>query len=101
MVNKMKENRVKILSIDQHLMVDILNWWIKPAGVLKLPITESIPEDATVISVNANWSRRTIEALIKHPSFDVVPNGEMPPMIPDYVTEFKIIHFKDLMSPDN
>lgn len=101
MIDMIKENRVKMLNIDQHLMVDILNWWIRPTGVLKLPITESIPEDAIVISVNANWSHRTIEALIKHPSFDVVPPGEMPPMIPDCVTEFKIIHFKDLIPINN
>ena len=91
------ENRVKILRVDAKLIVDILNWWRNPPGFLTLPLMESIPEDSVVVSVHADWSRGTIEVLIQHHSFDIVPRGEMPPIVPDHATEFRIISFNELI----
>jgi len=37
------------------------------------------PETARVLSINCDWNRRSLTMLVEDPSFDVVPEGDMPP----------------------
>jgi hypothetical protein len=91
-----KENRVKIISLDAKLMADILNWWRHPPYWISLPITEQIPEDVVVVSVHASYERRCIEAIIASDSFPPCPCGAMPERIPGMVTEFRGVPFNKL-----
>jgi hypothetical protein len=90
----MNERRVKIVRFDAALLVDVFNWWLDPPDFLALPVCEEIPSDAVVQSVNANWNSRSIDLLISHPSFPVVPSGAMPPQAPELITEFRHIAIK-------
>jgi hypothetical protein len=92
-----QSRRVKIISIDENLFVDVLNWCAESerGKFLCIPTCEAIPEGTEVVSVSANWSRRCLEAMITHPTFDEVPVGECPPVIPDLLkTEMRVIKGK-------
>lgn len=93
----MDRKRVKIVRLDERLIVDVLNWCRDPKGYLMLPDVEGLPEDAVVVSCRDNWERRTLEVLVYHPSFEEVPEGDIPPVIEDVVKKFRIMKFdKDL-----
>ena len=81
--------RVKVVQLDANCIVDILNWWRSPPDFLALPTCEEIPEDVEVVSVYANWMSRTVEVMISHPSFPIVPEGMLPEVIPGLFTEFR------------
>ena len=90
------ESRVKIVTLDQQLMIDTLNWWRTPRQAIALPIAPDIPEDAVVLHVSANWERRCLEALIASPQFDRVPDGELPQRLSGVVKQFRIVQMTDI-----
>lgn len=45
--------RVKIISLDARLLVDVLNWAREPHAVLALPVTEEIPAVSRRMSLDS------------------------------------------------
>lgn len=78
--------RLRILRADPNLILEVLNWCRDTAEgrYIDLPKVEEIPDGCEVVSVNASWSSRSIELMLRHSSFDGVPDGSIPPTI-EYV----------------
>lgn len=76
--------RLKIVSLDPHFLIDVLNWAASGnmAEIIGVPVCQEIPADAEVLSVTANWSTRRIEAMVTHSTFAEVAEGAIPPIIP-------------------
>lgn len=83
------KRRVKIIRLDDRLLVDILNWCRNPEYALALPITEELPDTVDVLSVRADWETNTIEAMVMHSTFPLVPTGERPPRVQGAVLELR------------
>jgi hypothetical protein len=88
------ERRVKIISIRQEFLIDVLNWWRNPPHWLALPVTDELPPDCVVIAVNVSFERRCIEALIASNEFPICEPGCIPERIPGAVTEFRHVEFQ-------
>jgi hypothetical protein len=91
------KNRVKIISIDERFLIDVLNWWRNPPHYLALPITEEMPEDCEVLRVWVNHERRCIEALIYSRSFPECGVEMIPQRIPGTLTEMRRVPFLQSM----
>jgi len=50
--------------------------------LFSLRADEVVPEDVDVISLNADWNSTSIMILVAHRTFDVVPPGTEPPIVP-------------------
>jgi hypothetical protein len=74
----MISNRLRIVPVSPRLLVAALNGF-RNCDCVSLPITEEIPEDAVVHSCDYDWAARCLKVLISHPSFDEVPDGQIPP----------------------
>jgi hypothetical protein len=93
--------RVKIVGMDERLLIDIFNWHRNPPHFLALPVTSEIPADAKVLRVYTNHERRTIDAVIHSESFPRLAIGSQVPRIEDCITEFRTIGFDSLVTADN
>ena len=94
MNNKPKRpNRVKIVGIDEHLLIDVFNWWRNPPGWLRLPVTDELPGDCEVLRVWTNYERRCIDLLIYSESFPVCPDMDIPERVSDDVAEVRAVPF--------
>lgn len=90
-------HRLKIVRMDTRSIVDLLNARLYDMrDMIALPVMDGIPEDAEVVSVRENWQLRALEVMIQHPSFDVVPDGDLPPVLPGIHTEWRHIPFSAL-----
>jgi hypothetical protein len=92
-VTPLEERRLKIISIDQRFLVDVLNWWRNPPHWMALPITDELPEDCVVVSVSLSWERRCLDAMVASREFPVCPEGGLPERIPGMMTEFRSVPF--------
>lgn len=90
---EIQPNKIKVVSIDAKMMAEVFNWWLNPPTFICLPVTEELPEGTIVVSVHTDWSRRTLDAIVFHPTFDEVPVGVQPPMVASLVTEFRTFRF--------
>jgi len=92
-ITPLDERRLKIISINQRFLVDVLNWWRDPPHHMALPITDELPEDCVVVSVSVSWERRCIEAMVTSKCFPPCVDGELPERIPGMLTDFRIVPF--------
>lgn len=90
-----RENRFKIVSLQKHLIIDMLNWHKNPPGWLALTMIPELPTDCKVVSVNANWDRQCIDAILCSAEFDSVPEGYVIPRYDSTMSQFRVISFKD------
>ena len=65
-------DRLKYFSIPRDRMVDVLLGRIVLDG-------SSLPEDAAIVNVNADWRSQSIEFLVESASFEKIPEGTVPP----------------------
>jgi len=84
---------VKIISIDQRFIIDVLNWWRNPPHWMALPVTDELPDDCVVVSVSVSWDRRCIEAMVASKEFPPCAEGGVPERIPGTMTEFRSVPF--------
>ena len=91
-----RQHRIKILMVPQRLIIDIFNWWRNPTHCLALPIVDKLPADTVVVSVHENWQRRCFEVVVCSAQFSVCPEGCVPEIIPDVVTEFRHVSFDQI-----
>ena len=89
MATAYEENRIKLLSINQHFLIDVLNWWRDPPAWMALPITDQLPADCYVVNVSVSWERRCVEAMVCSREFPVVPEGCALERIPGHVSKFR------------
>lgn len=77
------ERRVAVVCINTHDVLDwftfVVNGWPER---LDLPHFDGIPADVSVKAVRENFYTRQFEFLVSHPSFDEVPEGVPPPVLP-------------------
>lgn len=78
--------RIKIVSICPRAIISCL--FPIECDVIQ-HIDLELPEGYRVISVNANWYSGNIEAMITHPSFPEVPEGEIPERLPGIRSKYK------------
>lgn len=97
-----KQNRVKVLSVDPRILIDLVEWQRNPDGPfhIVMPKGTPIPDDVEVLAVNSDWAKRRIELLLCHPSFDEVPVGCRPPMVIDVDMECRIRTFNPPVKPN-
>lgn len=76
--NGHREDRVRVVYLDESIIIDVLNWISEPAGqCLVLPQNCGLPDGTRVLRVWVSSERRSIGALVWHPDFDpVCPGGE-------------------------
>ena len=86
-----RSSRVKIVSIDEQLLVDVLNLCRQRRPFISLPITDELPEDTTVRRAFVNYERRTIDLVVESESFDEVPDASMPPRVSQMVKAFRVL----------
>ncbi len=87
-----KEGRMKIVTISQQLILEVLNWKNKPHGyMLALPVTDDLPPDCEVVDVYYDHSYRSLLAVVSHPSFEPIPPGFRLPFATGYLTELRQI----------
>jgi len=76
-----QERRLKILRVDPRHIVDLLNQARNVCRFMKVPVGEQVPDDAVVVTVNADWSSNTIELLLASDQFEPVELGMSPPVV--------------------
>lgn len=69
------ERRYVLVPVDPHLVAEMV------AGRCHLDFDSKLPEDAKLLDVNYDWPARCFLMAYTHPSFDVVPFGEVPPRL--------------------
>ena len=97
MKDRTTEARYRIYAISEHRLLDFWNSLIDPvvdertwhAHGLQGHLTpmlkaEGIPKGAVVDSVHHDWMNRTLMFRVWHESFDIVPDGERPPVVADF-----------------
>jgi hypothetical protein len=72
----MNERRVKIFTVDENLVIDILNGL--PHECIILPISEEIPAGAVVEQFWHDPGIRGFCMAVLHPSYQLVPPGQEP-----------------------
>lgn len=70
------ERRVKILSIDQYRMFDMIQDIL--AGK-SCQISANIPQGMKLVNVRENFQNRTFDLMVSHESFPEVPEGDLVP----------------------
>ena len=75
-----EERRVKLVSLRHG---DVLDWFASAVKgwpqCITLPRLTGLPEDVTILGVHQDFHRRQFVFLVSHPSFEVVPEGQIPP----------------------
>ncbi len=63
-------------------------------------VKDGIPEGATVVAVREDWERQVFDAVIEHPSFDLVESAAVVPVLKDATFNVSEIP-KELLSAKN
>ena len=76
-----RERRVRILRVEEHLIVDVLNFSTSgPGFALGISCFDPLPRDVVIERVAHNFLFRAFDLIVSHPTFDVVPDGMEPPV---------------------
>lgn len=76
------EYRMRRYVIRDKDLISLLNWWHEmPAFIEKLPRIGKLPEDARIRALDYDYARMALCAIVISKEFDVVPEGEMVPVV--------------------
>lgn len=75
------DRRLRLIHLSPQQVLNCLCW--RPREVLPLLDGTGLPDGMQVVSLHADWERHCITVLVHHPSFDEVPDGELPPELTD------------------
>ena len=75
------ERRLMIVSITEREIMFLLTAWQSMPPAYCWFAKPDIPNDAVVVSVQANWARQSIDVMLRHESFEVAPAGAEVPRI--------------------
>ena len=90
-----KERRVRIVRVDERLIVSLLNWMKDPCGCLALPAMDDVPVDCEVVRVMPEPLYRAIDVLVYHPSFSEVESCCVPQKIAESSDPLRVFFYKD------
>jgi hypothetical protein len=90
-----KERRVRIVRIDEKLIVSLLNWMKDPCGCLALPAMDDVPHDCEVVRVVSEPLYQSIDVLVYHPSFSEVEPYCVPPKIGESSEPMRVFFYKN------
>ena len=89
-------SRRVIVYVSENNILDMIRGWHAAETRIVSSCFSHIPRDARVLSVCHDPMRRSFGFAIVHPSFDVVADGEMPPIVPDNLhLTYKTLNFLD------
>lgn len=85
--------RLKIIRASPMLIIDVLRWCNNPDtyATVGLPVTTSLPADCEIVSVFCDWRDRSLEIMVYHELFDVVPDGQRVPILGDYLSRERLL----------
>ena len=99
MKGKTVESRYRIYAVSEQRLVDLWNCLIDPGDrerewrghglqghLMPMLKAEGIPEGSVVDGVHHDWMTRTVRFRVWNESFDIVPDGELPPVVSDAQT---------------
>lgn len=96
--NGRPDDRVRIVYLDERIILDVLNWISEPGNCcLMLPTGCGLPDGTRTLRVWVDYERRAIGALVWHESFDECPPGAMPKVHGGggLTTESRVLHRRD------
>ncbi len=90
---QLNERRVAVLYVDEREMLDafvtVVTGKSEYLHQLRIRFPKSLTwAKAEVLRVSHSWERRAFGFLVRHPSFGVVPDGGIPPVL-DYKVEWE------------
>lgn len=90
-MDESNDRRLKIVRFNSEATVDAFNWLVNLRDLNSLLIlkADGLPEDAKVYSFYSCPKTGSIEAIVQHESFDLVPHGTIIPEFPKLATEFR------------
>lgn len=80
-----KERRVRILWIRPETILDVLSSW-QHGGHVRVPLIENLPSDFEIEQVWYEPMRRAFGLTVYSETYEVVPEGGVPPTLPDLFT---------------
>src|SRR5688572_1918600 len=95
--------RLRIVQVGMRMILDFFNPRLLSGGdavAVRFSKDAQLPDGCEVGSINGNWGRRTIEAIVEHPSFDVVPDGCEPPIHGGHAFELEAVTIQDLLKAE-
>jgi len=104
-VQEVKEQgrRVRVYSVNAR---DILNTFFPQQahdGLVNWPTISPLPTGYKVLGTQLNWQTNCLDVMVEHESFNLIPDGQMPPSATDMITVwrlYELIPFK-FPSPDS
>jgi len=78
--------RIRRFAIPQSQLHHWLTLQKSNGSVLSLPSIQDMPEDADVRGAYFDFERSSFFVVVSHPSFDVVPEGELSPCMSSSLT---------------
>lgn len=84
-----RSRRLRIYLVSEWLLVDFLlvarHWPQRLSFPEIIDGPNGPPDDAEIVSVHSDYSRRALAVTFRHQSFDPVPDGEMIPVASDRI----------------
>lgn len=90
------ENRIRIYSIDAKSILWAFFSRKEKESVLPLPQVEPLPDGFKILRTQLNWETNSLDVLVEHPLFDVVPNGEAVPRAINMNTTWQVYSLKEI-----
>lgn len=88
------ENRVRIYQLSADALRGVFaDYRLTDHAILR--ILPTMPEDARILSINADWQTGSVQLLVEHASFEPVPQGEIPPILPELSPRAVVIDLTD------
>ena len=85
---KEKGRRVRVYSVNTRA---ILNVFFQPISeFVEHPSIDPLPEGFKVLGAQLNWMTNCLDVMVEHHSFDLVPDGELPPNAVGMKTTMKV-----------
>ena len=75
-------HRVKVFQVSRQMVLHILNGQVWTHDFITLPKIENIPSTGRIEAIWDDHSSRCLHLLVRDRSFDIVPVGVAPPVVP-------------------
>ena len=89
-----EEKRVKVFQVSRQALLNILNGVVFTQDYITLPLVDGIPPTSRVEQIWDDHASRCLCLLVSDRSFDLVPAGECPPVVPGLNTVKQVEVFK-------
>jgi hypothetical protein len=86
-----QDRRVRVYTIQEYEVLGAFTAFFKRPEYLELPVALDIPVDAEYTSAFHDHYSKSICFVVRHPSFDEVPNGEYIPRFTSGVDSKRVV----------